>query len=305
MADDSRIAIYASIIANVVIAATKLAAAAVTGSSAMVAEGVHSLVDCADGTLLLVGRARSQRPADARHPFGYGQELYFWTLIVAILFFALGGGMSVYEGIAHLRHPEPIRDPTWNYIVLGVAALVDGTSFVVGVRTFRATMRGRTFRETVRASRDPTVFTVVMEDTADLAGLLLAFLGVYFGHRLGNPYLDGLASIGIGLVMATVAVILVAESKSLLIGEGADPIVVELIHEAAKDDDAMRGVRCPLTVHMGPDEVLVTLGVDLRDDLSADDVARAIERLDTRVREAVPAVKHVYIDAAAMRVKRS
>lgn len=303
MAEGSKLAIYASIVANVLIAATKFTAAAFTGSSAMIAEGVHSLVDCADGTLLLLGHARSRRPPDERHPFGYGQELYFWTLIVAILFFALGGGMSVYEGISHLRHPAPISDPRWNYAVLGIAALIDGTSFTIAMREFRRTMAGRGFWETVRASKDPSIFTVVLEDSADLVGLSLAFLGVYFSHRLGAPYLDGIASIGIGLVMATVAVILIVESKALLIGEGADPAVVACISEAAASDDALRGVRRPHTVHMGPTEVLVTLGVELRPDLSADDVARAIGRLDARVREAVPDVKHVYIDAQSVCVR--
>ena len=303
MAEGSKLAIYASIVANVLIAATKFTAAAFTGSSAMIAEGVHSLVDCADGTLLLLGHARSRRPPDERHPFGYGQELYFWTLIVAILFFALGGGMSVYEGISHIRHPEPISDPRWNYVVLGIAALIDGTSFTIAMREFRRTMAGRGFWETVRASKDPSIFTVVLEDSADLVGLSLAFLGIYFSHRLGMPVLDGLASIGIGLVMATVAVILIIESKALLIGEGADPAVVACISEAAASDAALRGVHHPHTVHMGPTEVLVTLGVELHPDLSADDVARAIGRLDARVREAVPDVKHVYIDAQSVCVR--
>jgi cation diffusion facilitator family transporter len=305
MAEGSKLAIYASIVANVLIAATKFTAAAFTGSSAMIAEGVHSLVDCADGTLLLLGHARSRRPPDERHPFGYGQELYFWTLIVAILFFALGGGMSAYEGITHILHPEPLRDPHWNYAVLGIAALIDGTSFTIAMREFRRTMNGRGFWETVRASKDPSIFTVVLEDSADLAGLSLAFLGIYFSHRLGAPYLDGIASIGIGLVMATVAVILIVESKALLIGEGADPAVVACISEAAASDEALRGVWRPHTVHMGPREVLVTLGVELRPDLSADDVARAIGRLDARVREAVPDVKHVYNDAQSLCVRPS
>jgi len=211
--------------------------------------------------------------------------------------------VSAYEGISHIRHPQPIRDPTWNYVVLGIAALFDGSSFVVAMREFRKVQGTRGFWATVRASKDPTIFTVVLEDAADLTGLTLAALGVYFGHRLGNPYLDGIASIGIGLVMAGVAVVLIIESKALLIGEGADPAVVRCIGEAARADDALRAVRRPHTVHMGPTEVVVTLDVELRPDLDADGIARAIAQLDARIRASVPSVTHVYIDARSVSVR--
>jgi cation diffusion facilitator family transporter len=293
----AKVAIYASIVANLAIAATKFTAAAFTGSSAMVAEGLHSLVDSCDGTLILVGQRRSRRMPDRTHPFGHGQELYFWTLIVAILFFALGGGMSVYEGIQHILHPEPLRDPAWSYAVLGVAALIDGTSFTIAYRSFRRRMRGRGFWETVRASKDPSLFTIVLEDSADLIGLALAFLGIFLGHRLGTPYLDGAASIAIGLLLAGVAVVLIGQSRELLIGESADPVVVAAIEEAAAAEPGVVAVRGIRTLHFGPHEMLVAVCAEFASHLTAEDVARVVDGMGRRVRRAVPdVVTHVYVE---------
>ncbi len=300
MAEESGAAIYASIGANVAIAATKFTAAAFTGSSAMVAEGVHSLVDSADGMLLLLGRRRARRPPDAQHPFGHGSELYFWTLIVAILFFALGGGMSVYEGVQHILRPEPIRDPHWNYIVLGFAALFDGTSFVVGYRQFREHAAGRGFWTTIRESKDPTLFTVVLEDTADMVGIALAFLGVYLGHRFNNPYLDGAASIGVGLVLAGVAVVLLVQSKGLLIGERADRDVVDRITAAAVAPEIAQ-VRRIRTLQLSPREVLVAMDVTFAPGLTRPQVLSAIDGLERRVRAAAPHPLHVYLEISALR----
>ncbi|HEX6039881.1 cation diffusion facilitator family transporter [Longimicrobium sp.] len=303
MAEESGAAIYASIGANVAIAATKFTAAAFTGSSAMVAEGVHSLVDSADGMLLLLGRRRARRPADTQHPFGHGSELYFWTLIVAILFFALGGGMSVYEGVTHILHPEPIRDPHWNYIVLGFAAFFDGSSFIVGYRQFRRHAAGRGFWATIRESKDPTLFTVVLEDTADMIGIALAFLGVYLGHRYQNPYLDGAASIGVGLVLAGVAVVLLVQSKGLLIGERADQEVVDRITQAAAVPE-IADVRRIRTLQLSPSEVLVALDVTFAPGLTRQEVLSAIDGLEQRVRAAAPHELHVYLEISALRAGR-
>lgn len=299
MPEESPAAIYASIVANVAIAATKFVAATVTGSSAMLAEGVHSLVDTCDGALLLLGRRRSKRPPDAEHPFGYGRELYFWTLIVAILFFALGGGMSVYEGIQHIRNPGPMRSPVWNYVVLGAAALFDGSSFVVGYRQFRASAAGRGFWGAIREGKDPTLFTVVLEDAADMAGITFAFLGVFLGHVLHAPVLDGAASIAVGLVMATVAVVLMVQSKALLIGERADPRVVECIHAAAASmyDADVRRIR---TMQLAPHLVLVTLDVTFAPALSRPEVLRAIGELETRIRAASPDRLLLYLEVSAL-----
>ena len=222
MSTESRTAIFAAIAGNLAIAATKLIAAFFTGSSAMLSEGIHSLVDTGNGGLLLLGLRKSQKPADANHPFGHGKELYFWSLVVAILIFALGGGMSVYEGVTHLSHAQ-LHDPTWNYVVLGFAIVFESFSFYFAYKAFRKEMSGQGVFKTIRASKDPTTFTVLFEDTAALLGLVVAFLGIFLGHQLNNPYLDGVASIVIGVILAVVAGFLAFESKGLLIGEGVDP----------------------------------------------------------------------------------
>jgi cation diffusion facilitator family transporter len=301
MASESRTAIYVAIAANVLIAATKFAAALVTGSSAMVAEGVHSLVDSGDGLLLLLGQVRGARPADENHPLGHGKELYFWSLIVAILFFALGGGMSFYEGIQHILRPEPITNPKWNYIVLAFSLAFTIWSFTVAFREFHQRAGTRSYWETFKHSKDPTIFTLVLEDLADLAGLLFAFLGVYLGHRLNNPYLDGAASIGIGLVMATVAVLLLRESKGLLIGESATRAEREAIKSAACEDPDVQDVRRIVTQYYGPETVLVLMDVVFRKGLDGDAIIAATDRLEARVRERRPQVKHIYVEAESLR----
>ena len=304
MASESRTAIYVGIGANVLIAATKFAAALVTRSSAMVAEGVHSLVDSGDGLLLLLGQVRGARPADEDHPLGHGKELYFWSLIVAILFFALGGGMSFYEGVQHIMHPEPITDAKWNYIVLAASTLFTIWSFTVAFREFHKRAGSRSYWETFRRSKDPTIFTLVLEDLADLVGLLFAFLGVYLGHRLGKPWLDGAASIGIGLVMAMVAVLLLRESKGLLIGESATRAERAAIHAAACGDPDVADVRRIVTQHYGPEAILVLMNVVFRPGLDSGAISEAIERMEANIREVRPAVQHIYIEVESLKGSR-
>jgi cation diffusion facilitator family transporter len=301
MASESRTAIYVGIGANVLIAATKFAAALVTRSSAMVAEGVHSLVDSGDGLLLLLGQVRGARPADEDHPLGHGKELYFWSLIVAILFFALGGGMSFYEGVQHIMHPEPITDAKWNYIVLAASTLFTIWSFTVAFREFHKRAGSKSYWETFRRSKDPTIFTLVLEDLADLIGLLFAFVGIYLGHRLGKPWLDGAASIGIGLVMAMVAVLLLRESKGLLIGESATRAERAAIHAAACSDPDVRDVRRIVTQHYGPEAILVLMNVVFRPGLDSGAISEAIDRMEANIREVRPAVQHIYIEADSLR----
>ncbi len=301
MASESRIAIYVGIGATLLIAITKFAAAAFSGSSAMVAEGVHSLVDSADGLLLLLGQHRASRPADETHPLGHGKELYFWSLIVAVLFFALGGGMSFYEGVQHIMRPEPISDPTWNYAVLGASALFTMGSFGAAFRPFRRRAGGHGYWNAFRRSKDPTLFTLVLEDLADMVGLVLAFLGIYLGHRLANPYLDGAASLGIGVVMATVAALLARESKGLLIGEAASEPQLAVIRAAAESDADVLAVRRPVTMYFGPDTMLLAMDVEFRPELSTADIASAVDRLEASIRQAIPEVKHLYIEADSIR----
>jgi cation diffusion facilitator family transporter len=203
----SKRAVYAAIAGNLAIAITKFIAAFITGSSAMLSEGIHSVVDTGNGLLLLFGIRKARKPADISHPFGHGKELYFWTLIVAILIFAVGGGMSVYEGISHINHPAQLRDPLWNYLVLGSALIFEGLSWGIALKEFRKTQGRMSMWKAVRASKDPTTFTVLFEDSAAMLGLLVAFLGVFFSHRLNNTYLDGVASIIIGVILGVVAVL--------------------------------------------------------------------------------------------------
>lgn len=267
----------------------------------MVAEGIHSLVDSMDGTLLLIGRARSRRPPDEQHPFGYGQELYFWSLMVAVLFFTIGGGVSIFQGIAHIQHPPPLRDPLWNYVVLGAAALFDGTSFLIAFHAFRKRARGRGVIEQLRRSKDPSLFTVVLEDTADIAGIALAFLGVWFSHRLGLPYLDGVASIAVGLVLGVVALVLLVQTKSLLIGEAAEPSVVDAIRRVVASDPSVVNEQRPLTVHLGPHKILVALVVDFAPELTQRDITRAMRQLESKIRDVAPDVRQIFIAIASLR----
>ncbi len=300
MQADSKLAVYAAIAGNIAIAISKFIAAAITGSSAMLSEGIHSLVDTGNGGLLLLGLRKSQRPADDEHPFGHGKEVYFWSLVVAIMIFGIGGGMSIYEGLVHLAHPRPLENPVWNYVVLGIALFFESLSLAVALREFRRSQpAGRTAWQTVRTSKDPTVFTVVFEDLAALAGLLVALVGVTLGHLLRNPYCDGAASVVIGLLLATVALFLAAESKGLLIGESADPAQVGRIRELATSDPAVARVARPMTMHLGPHQVLLNLGVQFRPEQSREQIETAMDRIEQAIQAEFPDVRHIYIEAHA------
>ncbi len=301
MAGTSPTAVYAAIAGNFAIAVSKFVAAAFTGSSAMLAEGVHSLVDTGNGGLILLGLRRSRRPADEAHPFGHGKELYFWTLIVAILIFAVGGGVSIYEGIQHLRHPEPVEDRIWAYGVLLLGLVFEGWAWSVAYRQFQVEKGELPFWRAVRVSKDPTVFTVLFEDTAALLGLTVAFLAILLGQLTGNLYFDGGASVVIGLILMGVAVLLAYESKGLLIGEGVDPPVLESIREIAEADPAVTRVVRPLTMHFGPQDVLLTLELEFRRGQSAKEVAAAIDRVDRSIRLVHPRIRHIFIEAQSLR----
>lgn len=297
MTKGSSKAIYAAILGNLAIAVTKFTVAGITGSSAMFSEAIHSLVDTGNGALLLLGLRLSRKPADESHPFGYGKEVYFWSFVVAILIFAGGGAVSVYEGVLHLRAPAPPHDPTWNYVVLGFAVIFEGFSLRIALREFSKVRDGRGVWKTIQASKDPTTFTVVLEDSAALIGLLAAFAGIFFGRIFDNPYLDGAAAVVIGLVLSGVAVVLARESKGLLIGEAVNPRMAAGIRKLVEGDPAVEAVRRPATMHLGPDNVLVGIDVQFMPNMTASEVEAAIDRIERSVRSAYPEVSQIYLEA--------
>lgn len=299
------VAVYGAMAANFFIAVIKFGAALLTGSAAMFAEGVHSLVDTGNQGLILLGIKRSRKPADKRHPFGYGKELYFWSLIVAMLLFGIGGGIAVYEGISHLRHPSELGNPTLTYVVLAVAFVVEGLAFAVALHELRKEMGDETTWQAVRSSKNPAIFTVLVEDTAAGLGLIVAFLGVFLGHQLNNPYLDGVASLVIGLILAVMAVFLAYESKGLLLGESASPSLVRAVHALVEADPAVQDAAEPLTMHFGPKQILLNLDVAFREGLSATELTGAVERLEHSIRETQPEVTRIFIEAKALREQGS
>jgi len=293
---ESRIAIFGAIAANVAIAITKFVVAGVTGSSAMLSEGVHSLVDTGNGALLLVGLKLSKRPPTPDHPFGHGKDLYFWGLIVAVLIFGLGGGISIYEGVQHVIEPEPLTDPFWNYVVLGAAALFEGTSLVIALRQFSSQTRGLPFWRALHLSKDPSTYTVIAEDSAALLGLLFAAAGVYASHALNRPELDGAASIAIGALLAGVAVLLMRESRGLLVGEGVQPATARAVREMALAQPGVRDTSVPLTMYIGPEEVLLTMDLRFDASLNAAEIAETVHRLEAQIGERYPTIKRIYLE---------
>ena len=293
-------AIFAAIIGNLLIAITKFVAAFFTGSSAMLSEGLHSVVDTGNGLLMLLGVRRSAKPPDDEHPFGHGRELYFWSLVVAFSIFGVGGGVSIYEGITHLLDPTPIKNVVWNYVVLGIAIVFEGISWYFGWLAFAPTRRGRSVFEAIRASKDPTNFTVLLEDSAAIVGLVIAFLGVFLGHEFGIWYFDGAASILIGILLCVVALILGAESRSLLIGEAADKKTIQAIEEIALDDPHVEKVVKVLTIYIGPDDVAATLELRFKPGVTAVQLRHSVRNIELKIREKFAAINRVYYEAESL-----
>lgn len=291
----TRRVVYVALAGNLLVTATKLAAALWTGSSAMLSEAVHSLVDTGNELLLLYGLHRAGRRPDAEHPIGYGRELYFWSFIVALLVFALGAGVSTYEGVLHVQHPLPIVDPSINYIVLGLAFVFDGASWWVSFRQFRAAKGSMGYYEAFRLSKDPPSFMVLFEDTADLVGIVLAALGTYGASKLDLPELDGVASILIGLMLAAIAAVLARESKSLLIGERADPLLSQSILRIAEAASPLSRANGVLTVQLAPDQVLAGLSLQFPPDLRAAEIEESVIDIERRIRAAHPEVVTLFI----------
>ncbi len=291
----SKTPIYTALAANLLIAATKLTAAIFTGSSAMVSEGIHSLVDTSNEVLLLLGISKSQRPADEQRPFGYGKELYFWSFVVSLLFFALGGGFSIYEGIEHLINPQEVTNPIWNYAVLGIAFIFDGISFITAMKEFKR-QRGETpFWKAVRQSKDPSTFVVLFEDAADVIGILIAFSGILIGQLTGNHYIDGIASVLIGLLLTAVAIILVRESRSLLMGETVDKAEMEEVLAIAKSHPAVERVVHQQSMYLAPEEVILLLRIDLKQ-TNASSIVQSINEIRDSIRQRYPHYKQLYIE---------
>jgi len=294
---DSRKVIYAALIGNSLIAATKFAAGAFTGSSAMLSEAVHSLVDTGNQWLLLYGLKRSQLPADEHHPFGYGMELYFWSFVVAILIFGLGAGVSVYEGLQRVARPHPVTDPYINYAVLGLAMIFEGAAWWIALGEFRRAKGRRSWLAEVRSSKDPAVFTVLFEDSAAMLGLIVAMAGIAASQVFDMPVLDGVAAILIGCILAVTAGLLAYECKGLLIGEGAGRAVVGGIRRIIGERAGVKSINEVLTMHLGPSDVLVNLSLDFTDGLSADDVEGTVSELERAIKKAYPQVTRIFIEA--------
>lgn len=306
MADrsSSKVVVVAALLANLAIAAVKFIAAASTGSSAMLAEGIHSIVDSGDAVLLLVGMRLAARPADDNHPFGYGKDVYFWSLIVAMLIFGVGGGVTAYEGVLRLGTREPLREAMTNYLVLGAAAVFEAISLVIALRELhdyrRRRLPGRSLLQAIHMAKDPVLFTVVLEDTAAMAGLTLAFLGVFLSSALGDPRYDAIASILIGVVLAIVAIVLGAECRGLLVGERALPDVITGAGDVARAHPDVEEVREVNTMQIGPDEVLLTLSLVFRDGATGHALGRAAGELDRSIRGRFPEIKRVFLDAGTL-----
>lgn len=289
------IVLFGALAANLGIAVAKFVAAAITGSSSMLTEGVHSVVDSGNQVLLLYGQKRARRPADAAHPFGYGRELYFWAFVVAILIFAIGAGVSIYEGYLHIVTPEPLADPLVNYIVLGVATLMEGASWTIAMREFDAKRGELGWWQAIHESKDPAGFIVLFEDSAALIGLLVAAIGVWCSHYLGDPRIDGVASIVIGVILAVVAAVLAREAKGLLIGERADPAVVARARAIVAAHAGIVHVNHVRTVHTAPDIVFAAISADFDDALSMGDAETLIEAIECELRAELPQLRSIYI----------
>lgn len=295
----SKQVVYAALIGNLLVAVTKFLAATWTGSSAMLSEAVHSFVDTGNEILLLYGMRRAAHPADMEHPLGYGRELYFWSFIVALLVFALGAGVSIYEGIGHIRHPEPISDPGVNYVVLALAFVFEGGSWLISLRRFRAAKGPLGYYEAFHKSKDPPSFMVLFEDSAALLGILIAAIATFAAVRFGAPVLDGVGSILIGLVLACTAALLARESKSLLIGERADRRLSESILRIAGEESSVARANGVLTVQLAPNQVVAALSLDFADELRATDIENKVAEIERKVRAAHPEIVALFVKPQA------
>ena len=293
---NSKKAIFGAIAANVLIAISKFIAAFFTGSSAMLSEGIHSLVDTGNGLLLLWGIKRSKQKPDELHPFGYGKEVYFWSFVVSILIFALGGGFALYEGIHAFRSPEPLESPTWNYIVLVAALIFEGSSLFIALKTFnKSRAKSGNLIKSIKKSKDAATFAVIIEDTAAVTGLGVALVCVFLSHQLNIPELDGVASIIIGSLLLLVATFLAHESKDLLLGESAHPEVIASVEEILKKHRNVKDWGLPQTMHFGPDNILLIVDIDLEDSLNLEQAEQSMEELRKEIKQTHTKITRIFI----------
>jgi cation diffusion facilitator family transporter len=284
-----------ALLANLGIAVSKFVAAGITGSSAMLTEGVHSVVDCTNQLLLMWGRRASRRPPDKLHPFGYGRELYFWSFVVAVLVFALGAGVSIYEGMLHISHPEPAVSPIVAYVVLVIAFALEGWSTIEAFKEFRVSKGDLGWLEAIRRSKDPPAFIILLENGAAMAGIIAAAVGLALSQLTRNPFFDGAASVVIGLILAVTAALLAYESKALLIGEAADPELVAALRDMVASKKGVTAVGQVLTVHSAPDQITAMLSVDFDDDITARDVEALVWGIEVEAAKRFPLVKRLYL----------
>ena len=297
MAGSSKKVIVAALVGNALIAVTKFIAALMTGSSAMLSEGIHSSVDTGNQMLLLHGLRRAKKPADDQFPFGHGKEIYFWSFVVAILIFAVGAGVSMYEGIIHVMHPVTIENPMVNYIVLGLAMIFEGAAWYFALNEFRKAKGTVGYLEAIQRGKDPTLFVVLFEDSAAMLGLLVAFAGVALTQVTGIGEFDGLASMVIGAILGGTAIWLAYETKGLLIGESANKQVIAGIRKIAGSSPEVEHVNEVLTMHMGPDFILLNLSVEFADETTASVIEETVRRIDREIKQAYPEVRRIFIEA--------
>lgn len=296
-AHGSKLVIYAALAGNSLIAITKFTAAAYTGSSAMLSEAIHSVVDTGNQTLLLYGLHRASRKPDARHPFGYGGEVYFWSFVVAILLFAVGSGFSLYEGVLKVMDPHPVKNVMISYLVLSGAIVFEAGAWYVAAREFNKVRKGRPIFRTVLEAKDPSIITVLLEDSAAMLGLVAALVGIWLGQVTGNPVYDGIASIVIGVILALAAIFLAIETKGLLIGEAAHPEVTAALKRIIAEQASVFRTNEILTMHIGPTDVLVNASLDFKDSADSVEIERTVSEIEARIKEAYPRVTRIFIEA--------
>ena len=294
-------AVVAALIGNAAITVSKVFAAIFTGSSAMLSEAIHSLVDTINQGLILYGIKRAVKPADKNHPFGYGMELYFWSFIVAILIFALGAGVSVFEGLNKVINPEVVTSTYVNYIVLGAAFVFESIAWLIAYKEFKLRKGSQGHFECIRNSKDPALFTVLIEDSAAILGLAIAFIGIILSDFFAMPELDGIASIMIGVLLIFIACILAIECKGLLIGESADVNTINGIRSIVESYAGIEIINELLTMHMSPRDILVTLSVDFSPNLSSNNVEALISKIERDIKTSYPYIKRIFLEAQSRR----